>query len=296
MISLVLYLFSGLLIAWAAFSLFSKKTKETRQREHRLEKFFGFAELSREANDAGIALKPKHYISILTIAVGAGAGAGYFTNNILFIAVGLAVGIIVPRIIIGNYRYSKRKDLLFNLPLNARLVTAQLRDSKSLEKALNMSLPVMSGATKPVFERLYTSLRLGVPMDRALMQARNEVKFRKFDDLCEKLLMGYNDGYHALSVKSIRQTIEEMVRDIQLLTEIDMKNKKALFQPYVTFTLCFAFPLFCAYMEQELSQATAQGITLDTPIGKILIVSMLIVAVIGLWKKDKYLRLNLDAL
>lgn len=294
-IPLLMFMTMGLLVSWGVISFWSGNN-HPETKASRLGKMFGFEQLNQEASSAGIKFKLQHYVAVIVISIALGAVVGYYTNNFLYTIAGLAVGMIVPRIVIDTYKYNRRRDTLLNIPGNARLLVSKLSDCKSLEKALAMSIPLMTGPTRPIFERLHTALQLKVPVDRALLQIQREIKFKKFDELAEKFLMGYKDGYHARSIQSIRKTIEEITADARLLQEVDMKNKDARMMPYLNFLLCFGFPFLCWYMELQLAEEISQVLTLDTPIGKIAMASMTVTAVIGLWKKDKYLRLNLDGL
>jgi len=295
-IPLLMFLAMGLLVSWGGFSFFLKGASSEGSKVSRLGKMFGFEQLHSEANSVGIKFKLHHYIAIIAISITLGALVGYYTENFLYTISGLAVGLIVPRIGIDTYKYNRRRDTLLNLPSNARLLVSKLSDCKSLEKALEMSIPLMTGPTKPIFERLHTALKLKVPVERALLVTQGEIKFKKFDELAEKFLMGYSDGYTAKSIQSIRKTIEEITQHARLLQEVDMKNKNDRMMPYINFALCFGFPFLCWYMESQLSNEISQVLTLDSPVGKIGMASMVVSAVIGLWKKDKYLRLNLDGL
>ncbi|MGG4108823.1 hypothetical protein AAXB25_33515 [Paenibacillus lautus] len=295
MITFVLYLVSGLLLSWGLFTTFSQQSK-VKKKSERLRSMFGFEEVSNAALAAGITLRLKHYLLIIVVGLIIGGVCSYYTNNILFIGIGFASGMVVPRIIIESIKYNRRKEVLINLPGNLRLLISKLRDCKSLQKSLETSLPLMTGATKPIFEKLYQALLLDVPIEHALKQAQQEIRFRKFDDLCEKLLMGHKDGYHARSIATIRDNINEIVWDSQLLVEVDMKNKMERMKPYLTFGLCFGIVLICAFMEGELVNSFSMKISLNTIPGKIFIATMILTAVLGLWKKEKYLRLNLDAL
>ncbi|MEK5163178.1 hypothetical protein NYE69_12675 [Paenibacillus sp. FSL R5-0527] len=290
---LLLYLLSGFVIAWG-LSFWLPPVVNARVR--RLRFTFGFDQTQADAQALGIQLKAKHFALLITISVGVGVVIAYLTKNTLFVAFGVGLGFIVPKIILSQIRYRRRKEVLLNLPGNCRLFTSKLRDCKSVQKALEMSIPVMNGVTAPLFEKAYQSLRLGVDLLTVLERMKSEIRFKQFDDFCEKILMGSRDGFHARVIEGIRETIDDIYEDMQLLQEMDIKNQRKRLEVYGVFGGCFALPYLFRYMESQMAQELGQTITLDTWIGKILIVSMAIVTLIGLWKKDAYLRLNLDEL
>ncbi|GIP08846.1 hypothetical protein J1TS5_10160 [Paenibacillus macerans] len=293
MTPLLLYVLSGFFVA-LGLSFWLPPVSSTRVRRLRIT--FGLDQTQAEAQALGIRLKAKHFALLITISLGAGVVIANLTKNALFVAFGVGLGFIVPKIILSQIRYRRRKEVLLNLPGNCRLFTSKLRDCKSVQKALEMSLPVMNGVTAPFFEKAYQSLRLGVDLPTVLERLKAEVSFKQFDDFCEKILMGSRDGFHARVIEGIRETIDDIYEDMQLLQEMDIKNQRKRLEVYVIFGFCFTFPYLFRYMESQMAQEMGQAITLDSWIGKILIVSMAIVALVGLWKKDAYLRLNLDDL
>lgn len=295
MIPNLMYLLSGLLLSWGLFNFFFKRSS-SQVKSDRLRGMFGFEEVSKDALAVGVSLKLKHYLLIIALGVAVGSIIGYYTRNILFIGIGFTVGFIIPRMIIGSIKYNRRREVLINLPGNLRLLVSKLRDCKSIQKSLEMSLPIMTGATKPIFERLYQSLLLDIPLEQALARTKKEVRFRKFDDLCEKILMGHKDGFHTRSVEVIRKNIEEIITDAQLLVEVEIKNKQERIKPYITYSLCFGLVGMCVYMETQLVSVLSAQLTLSTIIGKIFISTMILTTCIGFWKKEKFLRLNLDEL
>ncbi|MGG3278955.1 type II secretion system F family protein [Paenibacillus solani] len=295
MIPNLLYLLSGLLLSWGLFDFFFKRSS-SQVKSDRLRGMFGFEEVSKDALAVGVSLKLRHYLLVIALGVAAGSIIGYYTKNILFVGIGFAVGFIIPRMIIGSIKYNRRKGVLINLPGNLRLLVSKLRDCKSIQKSLEMALPIMSGATKPIFERLYQSLLLDVPLEQALARMKKEVRFRKFDDLCEKIMMGHKDGFHTRSVEVIRKNIEEITSDAQLLVEVDIKNRQERLKPYLTYFLCFAIVMMCGYMESQLIDMLSAQLSVSTIIGKIFISTMILTACLGFWKKEKFLRLNLDEL
>ncbi|ULO07138.1 hypothetical protein H1230_30085 [Paenibacillus sp. 19GGS1-52] len=288
----ILLLIAGLLISFGIFSFLPVATS----RSKRLRIAFGFEKTQAEAKAAGIRLEWRNYVQILGISFGLGAGVAYWTANIWFVGVGVAMGIIIPKMIISTVKFNRRKEVLMNLPANLRLLSSKFRDCKSLQKSLETSLSMMSGVTVPLFEQMFVSLRIGLDVPTALDQMKQAVQFKKFDDFCEKVMAGNKDGFHARSVEGIRESITDMASDMQLLQEIDLENEKKRMEPFVVFGISLIFPFLFGYLESQLVAEFKAATTLQTGIGKLLLASMIVSVMIGLWKKDKLLRLNLDDL
>ncbi|GIP61131.1 type II secretion system F family protein [Paenibacillus woosongensis] len=289
-----LYLLSGFVVAIALVSCLPQVTHHNRGRRLRLA--FGFEQTQAAAEDIGIHLNWKHYLGLITFAFSIGVGIAILTKNVLFIILGIGISFVAPKIMISQVKYQRRKEMLLNLPGNLRLLTSKLRDCKSLQKALEMSIPLMQGITAETFERAHKSLQLGVDVSTVVMRMKKEIRFKQFDDYCEKLLMGSRDGFHSRVIDGTRETIDDIYDDMQLLQKMDIKNKRKRLEAYLIFGLCFTFPYLFRYMESEMAKEIGQVITLDTLIGQLLIVSMAFVSLLGIWKRDTYLRLNLDDL
>ncbi|NOU81592.1 hypothetical protein GC101_22275 [Paenibacillus sp. LMG 31459] len=288
----ILLLAAGLLVSFGLFSLLPAASSRSRQ----LRIAFGFEQTQAEAKAAGIHLEWRNYVQILSISLVIGAGVAYWTANIWFVGVGVAMGVIVPKMIISAVKFKRRKEVLLNLPGNLRLLSSKFRDCKSLQKSLEMSLPVMSGVTVPYFEQMYASLRIGIDVPTVLEQMKQVVQFKKFDDFCEKVMAGNKDGFHARSVEGIRESIADIASDMHLLQEIDIENEKKRMEPFVVFGISLLFPFLFGYLESQLVLEFKAATTLQTGLGKLLLASMIVSVMIGLWKKDSLLRLNLDDL
>ncbi|BFH18337.1 hypothetical protein J6TS7_32570 [Paenibacillus dendritiformis] len=152
-------------------------------------------------------------------------------------------------------------------------------------------MPLMSGVTKPNFLKLYRSLEIGIDSTLALREMQEELRFQKFNDLCDKLVLGNREGYHTRTVESIRETIQDITDDITILQDLDLQNKRKRFNVHVVVVISWCFPFMFAYMESQIGTPT-----LETPIGKILIVSLFFVSLITYLMRDKYLSLNLNEL
>lgn len=264
-------------------------------RSNRLRNAFGFDSVKDQATDLGLKFQLKHYIILMIISMVVGISIAFITDNLMFAVVGTVIGFFVPRLVFSKLKYSRRKAMLFNLPTNVRLLVSMMRDCKSLQKSLEMSLPVMSGVTKPLFENLYNSLLLGVDPRTALKQMSAKVQFRKFDDLCEKIIMGNIDGFHTKSIKSIKESNDDIKSDIALLQTIDVENRTKRNKFFVIFPAGWAIIFLFAYLEKNMESMGSSLSLLTTP-GKILVGTLLLTTFFAYLGRDKYLRLDLDNL
>lgn len=290
----ILFLAAGLITAFGIFRFFPSTRKFKKMKN--VESLFGFGKIQNQANDLGLNFKFKHYLSLLLVAIILGAVFAWLTKNILFVVVGGVTGFFLPKIIFSRIRYKKRRELLLNLPGNLRLLASKFRDCKSLQKSLEMSLPVMSGETKSAFERLHRSLQLGVDVNTALQNIRGEIQFKKFDDLCGKIIMGNRDGFHARVVESIRESIDDLSADIQLLQNLEIENRQKIVAMYGTIIFCWGLVFMFAFMEGQIVHEFGSTLTLKQISGKILACTMFSISLLTVVFKDKFLRLNLDNL
>ncbi|MGG1669987.1 hypothetical protein ACIFOE_04920 [Paenibacillus sp. NRS-1783] len=284
---------ASILIFYAVYLLIPG-TKEKRIDNLRIT--FGFGKLQSEALTLGIELKKKHYFFILLGALILGVTLATVTNNLLFIGIGAACGYFVPTIIISKIRYARRKEMLLNMPSNLRLLQSQFRDHKSIQRSLEMSLPMMSGVTAPLFRELYLALRLQVDQRTALSRMKEKVNFNKFNDYCSKLLLGSRDGFHARSLENMQKTINEMVGDVDLLLQLELENRSKRNLFYIIFGMAWIFPFLFYYFELQSVSELHITTTLGSPSGRVLVAIFTILTLVAYVRRDKYTRLNLDSL
>ncbi|WP_213428537.1 MULTISPECIES: type II secretion system F family protein [Paenibacillus] len=264
---------------------------QPKEERNRLLRVMGFTSVQQKAASVGWNLKVRDYFILLGLSVFSGYLIAAFTGNFLFVIVGVSLCFFVPRYVVTMIQYKRRKEILIDLPHNLRLLCSKFRDHKSLQKSLEASLPLMSGVTKPNFLKLYRSLEIGIDSTLALREMQEELRFQKFNDLCDKLVLGNREGYHTRTVESIRETIQDITDDITILQDLDLQNKRKRFNVHVVVVISWCFPFMFAYMESQIGTPT-----LETPIGKILIVSLFFVSLITYLMRDKYLSLNLNEL
>lgn len=289
----LLYLIPGLLIALGLVSFLpAPRASGVRSRQLRLT--FGFKDAQERASKLGINFKVGQYIVLICISVVVGALIAYITNNIFFIVVGISAAFFMPQIFISTLEHRRRREIIANLPVNLRLLVSKFREAGSLQRSLELSMDVMHGVTKPYFYRLYGSLELGIPPEIALDGLRKEIRYRRFNDVCDKILSGMRDGFHKRSVDVIRQSIKDMQSDTQLLNSLDINNRSKIMTMYIIVLTSWLFPILFTYLESQ--SVTGQVPTVQTLFGKIMLASMAVTSLLTLLGKNKYLQLNFQNL
>ncbi|WP_348622609.1 type II secretion system F family protein [Paenibacillus polymyxa] len=289
----VLWIVAAIGVSWGLVSLLPKPVATRRQRIRKARDLFGLEQTQKRAKLLGFNFNLKHYVLMLMVSTGAGLAVSFFLKNMLFIGVGAVLGFLLPKIFLSAVEYRRRRETLMNLPTNLRMLSSKLLECKSVEASLERSIPLMTGITKPHFEHLYDSLRLGIGLESLLNDMKAKIRFQKFDDLCEKLLTGSKDGFHEKAIDGIKESIEDIQGDIHHLKKLDIENANKIMMMYVTIVAIWSMLIVFSYMEHE---AEVFQLTVDTLLGKIIVACMSILTLITLLMKDKFLRLNLNKL
>lgn len=289
----ILWIIAAVCLACGIVLLLPEPKESKKKTAKRLRRAYGFEKAQQKAKLLGYNFNLKHYIFLLIASIGAGVLTAVFLKNVFFIAVGAVLGFLAPQILLSLIEYRRRREILQNLPTNLRLLASKLLEFRSVETSLEHSLPLMNGITKPYFEHLYNSLVLRLDLENLLSDLRNEIRFQKFDDLCEKLLAGTEDGFHEKAIDSIKESIEDMQSDLQLLKKLDIENQSKIYMLYVVLGGIWSIPILFGLFEK---QAGVAQYTIDSMMGKIIIATMAITTLVTLLMKDKYLRLNLNKL
>lgn len=281
------------LIAWGFIGLVPVSDQQLQI--NRIQQMFGFEQAKQDAQSIGITLKWSHYIALSLLSVAAGLGLAYLMKNPFFISVALLMGYVVPRSILMDLRYRKRRETLFNVVPNLRQLVAQFRDSRSLQQALRRSLPIMTGQTKEVFTELYRNLTVGKTVERALEPIRAQIRFSKFNSFCDKVISSEVDGYHEENITTLQDIITEMTEDIQYLKELEIENRNKILMIFVIFALAWGIVYLCAYMEMQLAQQIGTSLSIHSTFGECVMSFMGIVTVLGIFVyKNKWMRMNFD--
>jgi hypothetical protein len=291
----LLVVLSGLLMSFGMISFIP--TTSSPVSINNIRRYLGFEEAQQKAQSIGMALHFRHYLILSIVSLGLGCGLAYWMGNIYFLGTAIVMAFFIPRSIIEDIKYRKRKDILFNVVPNLRQLISQFADSKSLLLALERSIPAMMGSTKPAFEELYEMLRVGIKLETALIPIKNKISFNKFDDFCDKLISAEVDGYHEQSINSMKSVVKNLSQDIQYLKEIAISNRNKILAIYSFFALAWMMPYLCAYMELQMVKQIHGSLSIHAVSGEILITLMGIVTVLAMfYYKNLWMRINFDQL
>lgn len=256
-----------------------------------LSKIFGYEKIRKEAEDAGWSLSSKEFIGIIVFSIIVVALIAIFIGNYFFIALGVVLCFTLPRAIVLKVKRKIRQNVLFDLPANLRLFISKLADFPNIQKALENALPDMSGVTKPIFEKASNQLRVGLPLDRVLDEMMVELRIRKMEDFMDKLLLTQMEGFHARSLESLKETVEEISEDIQQIQELEIEAKRKRRDLFLISVMAWIMPVLLSFMN------TGNGnVFLNTSFGQIYIVSFAAATLFSISKGDDFLSLNLDRL
>lgn len=289
---LLLNLLGTVLICFAIGVMLPKQSKRTKQLQN-MRLLLGYQKAAEQGDELGLKVKPWHYALILSICIVLGGAIGYFTNNILLVSVGVIAGFSIPKIVMEDLIYKRKRNVLINVVPNLRLLTAQLLEGGSLIRALELSLPAMSGATLPLFKDMHEKLRLKNEEEDVLEHFQAELGFSRIGDLCEKLVYGKSEGYHSKAVDSIRKTIDEINLDIQDIQKIEIENKMRRQQMILLLFLVWAFPFIFAWFESNMISISGGQLTIETIYGKILLAVLGVNTLLGILYLNRWTRFDM---
>ncbi|WP_028592392.1 type II secretion system F family protein [Paenibacillus massiliensis] len=256
-----------------------------------LSKLLGYEKVRKEAEDAGWSLSSKEFISIIVFSIIVVALIAIFIGNYFFIALGIVLCFTLPRAIVLKVKRKIRQNVLFDLPANLRLFISKLADFPNIQKALENALPDMSGVTKPIFEQASNQLRVGFPLEKVLDDMMVELRIRKMEDFMEKLVLTQTEGFHARSLESLRETVEEISEDIQQIQELEIDAKRKRRDLFLISIMAWLMPILLSFLNTG-----DENVFLNTSFGQVYIVSFAAATLFSISKGDDFLSLNLDKL
>lgn len=256
-----------------------------------LSKIFGYEKIRKEAEDAGWSLSFKEFIGIIVFSIIVIALIAIFIGNYFFIALGIILCFTLPRAIVLKVKRKIRQNVLFDLPANLRLFISKLADFPNIQKALEHSLSDMSGVTKPIFEQASNQLRVGFPLEKVLDDMMAKLRIRKMEDFMEKLVLTQTEGFHARSLESLRETVEEISEDIQQIQELEIDAKRKRRDLFLISIMAWLMPILLSFLNTG-----NENVFLNTSFGQVYIVSFAGATLFSISKGDDFLSLNLDKL
>lgn len=286
-------LLAAIIICFGISRLF-RTDRQTRESRIRLRALAGYRQAVQQGNELGLTVKAWHYLLIVSICLGLGLGIAYYTDNILLSTVGVFAGFIIPKIILEDLIYKRKRNVLINIVPNLRLLNSKFLEGQSLRRSLELSIPAMNGVTKPLFEDMFKDLMLRVDEEDVLEKFRLELRFSRVDDYCEKLAYSKSEGYHSKTIDSLRKTTDEISLDIQNILEIEIENKKRRFQTITLLFLVWAFPFMFGWFEGNMIEISGGVLTLQTFAGKLLLAILGVNTLAGLLYLNRWTRYDMN--
>ncbi|MDN4617671.1 hypothetical protein QCD85_06145 [Paenibacillus sp. PsM32] len=231
--------------------------------------------MKRRGAELGLEWSFFHYGCMVTCGLGVGAILVWLTQNILLIIVGVVAGWVVPTLVMEDIIYRRKRRVLMSCVPNLRLLTSKLQEGGSLEYALDITVPLMNGATKPIFLEMLKiiSIDRGEP-GRALHYLKQQLTFRRIEDLCEKLLLGRNEGYSFRMVRSIAKTVDDISLDILDIQEVELVNQRKRWNMITLHLMLWTLPFLFKWMELNMADTVAMTLSMNTFLGQGLLAAL----------------------
>lgn len=236
---------------------------------------FDVPSMKRRGAELGLEWSFFHYGCMVTCGLAVGAILVWLTQNILLIIVGVVAGWVVPTLVMEDIIYRRKRRVLMSCVPNLRLLTSKLQEGGSLEYALDIMVPLMNGATKPIFLEMLQiiSMDRGEP-GRALHYLKQQLTFRRIEDLCEKLLLGRNEGYSFRMVRSIAKTVDDISLDILDIQEVELVNQRKRWNMITLHLMLWTLPFLFKWMELNMADTVAMTISMNTFLGQGLLAAL----------------------
>jgi tight adherence protein B len=180
--------------------------------------------ISRDLARADLKLRPGEYIGIQLIsAIGVGALFWFLGGqNILFAAIGLVIGIIIPRYFVRSQQGKRLVRFSDQLPDMLNLMVNGLRAGYSTMQALEAVSKELPSPISDEFRRVVQEMQLGVPMERALDNLYRRVPSDDLDLVITAVNVQREVGGNLAEIlDTISYTIRERIRikgEIRVLT------------------------------------------------------------------------------
>jgi len=240
----------------------------------------GFAQrLARDLARADIKMTPGEFLTLQTLATGAGGMAGYFLSgeNLLLGFIGLAAGYFVPRLWLSRRIAARLGAFNSQLPGTIDLLSNSLRAGYSLLQAMETVSREAPEPTASEFKRVVREVGLGLSPEHALDHL---VRRMQSDDL-ELMVTAINiqhevGGDLSRILDSIAHTIRERVR---IKGEIATLTAQQVISGYIISALPILLGLVLYLINREYIMGVFEGIFICIPItgALMIIVAFLII-------------------
>ncbi|WP_411347078.1 hypothetical protein [Paenibacillus sp. WLX2291] len=235
----------------------------------------GILSTTRKGSELGLEWSVFHYVAMGICGFAIGALLVLLTHHVLLILVGVIAGWVIPTLVMEDVMYRRKRRVLMSCVPNLRLLTSKLQEGGSLEYALDITVPLMNGATKPIFLEMLQiiSIDRGEPA-RALQYLKQQLTFRRIEDLCEKLLLGRSEGYSFRMVRSIAKTVDDISLDILDIQEVELVNQRKRWNMITLHLMLWTLPFLFRWMEMNMADTVAMTLSMNTFFGQALLAAL----------------------
>lgn len=264
----------SLLVVYAV-SIFLPQRTRLGERKRFWQMQLGTFTVKRRGSELGLEWSLFHYVCMIGSGLAVGAILVWLTHNVLLILVGVVAGWVIPTLITEDIIYRRKRRVLISCVPNLRLLTSKLQEGGSLEYALSNTVPLMNGVTKPIFAQMLQliSIDRGEP-ERALRYLKQQLTFRRIEDLCEKLMIGRNEGFTFRMARSIAKTVDDISLDILDIHEVELINQKKRWNTITLHLMLWTLPFLFKFMEMNMADTVSMTLSMNTFLGQTLLAAL----------------------
>jgi Flp pilus assembly protein TadB len=282
---------AGLVTLLAGLLIFNQPKKYEKKKGLDFVKIFGYDQIKKEAENAGLQLEQKEFVALVVGAIGIGIFIAVIINNIFYIIAGVIAGFYLPKFIVMQIRKRKRFALFSELPDSLKFIVARLIDYGSIPKAVEASLPDLSSHIREPFEKFLNSIKINLTVEQALYELSKEIKIKKFTDFTETLFLAHTEGINQQSIATLNMIIDTMVEDVRAVKNLELMAKKDKKDLLVVIIVSWLIPVALSFLNPN-----NVNLFLDTLIGQVIMFLYFLTTIFVIVKGDEYISLNLDDL
>lgn len=282
------------LLAMYAVSIFLPQRTQLGERKRFWQMQLGTFTVKRRGSELGLEWSLLHYVCMIGSGLAVGAILVWWTHNVLLILVGIVASWVIPTLIAEDIMYRRKRRVLISCVPNLRLLTSKLQEGGSLEYALSSTVPLMNGVTKPIFEQMLQiiSIDRGEPQ-RALHYLKQQLTFRRIEDLCEKLIIGRSEGFTFRMARSIGKTVDDISLDILDIQEVELINQKKRWNMITLHLMLWTLPFLFKFMEMNMADTVSMTLSMNTFLGQILLAALSVNTLMALLYLNRLTRFDM---
>ncbi|BFH18230.1 hypothetical protein J6TS7_20840 [Paenibacillus dendritiformis] len=292
---MTVFLFLFFFVVWGiVFFILTKPPRTTTEygkRANSLALALGYQKIQKKANSTGTEMTATIYVTLVVSSFLIGVVISLLSGNYFFIALGVLLGYSVPLHIIKIRQRQRRNEMLFELPEILKIFTSKLLDFSNAAHSLKEALNDYDGSMKPIFKEASDSLQMGFSLDTVLLELKEKIRLRRFNEFVDKLTTAEENGYTIQSVKSLKETIRGMSEDAVFVKELQIKAKAEMRDSYLQTAMLVALPILLSFISTNNA-----NVFMDTLFGQLYITFFAGTIMFCIIKKSDCLSLNLNDL